>query len=102
MLRKLSIVLAAICVFFSAAKAQVGQGALKGKVIDKETGEVLPFANIVLESGGIQAGGATSDFDGNYTIKPISPGNYTLKATFVGYGELVITDVKITGDKTTY
>ena len=30
----------------SAAFAQVGQGALKGKVVDKETGEPLPFVNV--------------------------------------------------------
>ena len=56
----------------------------------------------MLESGGIQAGGATSDFDGNYTIKPVSPGKYTLKATFVGYGDISVKDVSISGDKTTY
>jgi hypothetical protein len=102
MLRKFSLALIAMLSLYATTQAQVGQGALKGKVVDANTGEPLPFANIILESGGIQAGGATSDFEGNYTIKPISPGTYTLKATFVGYGEINVTDVKITGDKTTY
>ena len=43
-------------------------GAIKGKITDKTTGESVPFANVVAERGGKLAGGATTDFDGNYTI----------------------------------
>lgn len=60
-------------------------GTLKGKIIDKETKEPIPFANVVIEQNGVQAGGATSDFDGNYTIKPINPGKYDVKTSYVGY-----------------
>ena len=102
MIKKFSLAFAAMCLLFTAAKAQVGQGALKGKVVDITTKEPLPFANIILEAGGIQVGGATSDFDGKYTIKPIPPGTYVLKATFVGYGEITVTDVLISGDQTRY
>ncbi|MBC8321277.1 MAG: carboxypeptidase-like regulatory domain-containing protein [Bacteroidetes bacterium] len=75
------------------------QGALKGKVLDKDTKEPIPFANIVLENKGSQVGGATSDFDGNYMIKPIPPGKYDLKATFVGFKTVVIQGIIIGGDQ---
>ncbi|MCF6341171.1 MAG: TonB-dependent receptor, partial [Bacteroidales bacterium] len=75
------------------------QGALKGKVFDKDTKEPIPFANIVLENKGSMVGGATSDFDGNYTIKPIPPGKYDLKATFVGYKTSITQGIVIGGDK---
>lgn len=75
------------------------QGALQGKVIDKETREPVPFANIILENRGSQVGGATSDFDGNYQIKPINPGQYDLKATFVGYKTVLIQGMIIGGDQ---
>ena len=65
-------------------------GTLKGRVLDKETKEPVPFANIVIEMNGVQAGGATSDFDGNYIIKPINPGKYDVKATFVGFKPLMV------------
>ncbi len=39
-------------------------GTLKGKVIDKETNEPLPFVNVVVELGGTQVGGGSSGFDG--------------------------------------
>ncbi|OFY04287.1 MAG: hypothetical protein A2W93_08045 [Bacteroidetes bacterium GWF2_43_63] len=70
-------------------------GTLKGKLVDKETKEPIPFANIVAESGGKQMGGSTTDFDGNYTIKPINPGTYDVKATYVGYKPLMVQGVVV-------
>jgi len=78
------------------------QGALKGKVIDKETKEPIPFANIVLENNGTMTGGATSDFDGNYQIKPIPPGKYSLKATYIGYKTVIVNGMAISADKTRF
>ncbi len=90
----IGIVLAAHMLVYSQAS-----GSLKGKVIDKETKEPIPFANIVLELDGNMIGGATSDFDGNYMIKPITPGKYDLKATFVGYQPFMIKGIIIGADK---
>jgi outer membrane receptor protein involved in Fe transport len=78
------------------------QGALKGKVLDKKTKEPIPFANIVLENKGTLVGGATSDFDGNYQIKPIPPGKYDLKATFVGYKTVLVKGINIAADQTRF
>jgi len=83
MLKKLLFTLCIVLASWSLALAQ--QGRLKGVIKDKDTGEPIPFANVVLENGGTQVGGASSDFDGNYDINPIPPGTYDLKATFVGY-----------------
>jgi len=74
-------------------------GALKGKIYDKETKEPIPFANIVLEIGGTLSGGATSDFDGNYIIKPVQPGTYDLKATYVGYKTIILQGMVINSDQ---
>ncbi|NOZ46767.1 MAG: TonB-dependent receptor [Chlorobi bacterium] len=77
-------------------------GALKGKISDDATGEPIPFANVVVELNGNQMGGGISDFDGNYTIKPIPAGKYTVKASFVGYTHLEMTGVVIKADKFTF
>jgi len=74
-------------------------GSLKGKVIDKETKEPIPFANVVVELGGKIVNGATTDFDGNYNIKPIPPGKYDIKASFVGYKNLMVRGVVINANK---
>ena len=77
------------------------QGRLKGKITD-DTGEGVPFANVIVEKGGTQVGGTSSDFDGNYDINPIPPGTYTLKASCIGYNAYVVNNIVIPANKITY
>lgn len=70
-------------------------GALKGMVRDNSTKEPIPFCNIILEQDGRQKMGCTSDMDGNYSFRPVSPGKYDLKASFVGYKPTLIRGVVI-------
>jgi len=99
MLRKIYLI-AALVLTSSLAMAQTG--TLKGVITDAMSGEAIPFANIIIEKNGNQSGGTTTDFDGNYTIKPVEPGNYTIKATFVGYGTVEITGVIVSANKITF
>jgi len=92
-----------LCLLISSlAVAQTGVGTLKGKVIDKKTGEPLPFANVVVLAGETQVGGGATNFDGEYNIKPITPGSYNVKCAFVGYNPIIISGVSIKGDKITF
>lgn len=86
----------------SSTLAFAQQGRLRGKVYEKGSREPIAFANIVVEVGGSVVGGATSNFDGEYDINPIPPGRYDLKATFVGYQPVHITNVQITGNQITF
>ncbi|MBT3611361.1 MAG: TonB-dependent receptor plug domain-containing protein [Flavobacteriales bacterium] len=99
MLRKIYLI-ATLVLISSFAMAQTG--TLKGVVTDAMSGEPVPFANIVVEKNGNQSGGTTTDFDGNYTIKPVEPGAYTVKATFVGYGTVEVTGVIVSANKITF
>ncbi len=100
MLRKLlisaAVLLAANLMAFSQS------GTLKGKITDKGTNEPVPFANIIIEQGGKQSGGTTTDFDGNYTIKPIPPGKYDVKASYVGYKPIMIQNLVIVANQITF
>ena len=87
-----------ISIVLTGVLAFAQDGSIKGKVMDKETGEAIPFANIIAESGGKQFGGATSDFDGYYTIKPLAPGKYDVKVTFVGYQSTLLPDIVVSPD----
>ncbi|MFZ4463436.1 MAG: carboxypeptidase regulatory-like domain-containing protein [Bacteroidales bacterium] len=89
-------------VLMSCTLAFSQQGRLQGKVYEKDSREPVAFANIVLENGGTMVGGATSDIDGNYVINPIPPGKYDLKATFVGYNQVTVRGVNITGNQITF
>ncbi len=101
MLRRFFTTILSVTVLLSVTNAQVGQGAIKGKVIDKATGEPLPFANVVAFQNGSQVTGATTDFDGNYVIKPLTPGKYEIQATYVGYQSVSIGGVVVNADKNT-
>ncbi len=96
---------AAIFILFSAmhftAYAQLGQGSIKGKIIDESTKEPLPFAALVLMEGDIQKSSAVSDINGKYTFDAIPPGNYTIVVKTLGFHDKTITGVRVSGDKTT-
>tara|TARA_R110002020_G_scaffold63170_1_gene168624 strand:- start:22074 stop:24500 length:2427 start_codon:yes stop_codon:yes gene_type:complete len=56
------------------------QTTVRGKVVDQE-GEPLMGANITLSPNQ----GTVTDYDGQYILKGLSPGTYTLKVTFIGF-----------------
>lgn len=58
------------------------KGTLKGLLTDKETNnDPLPFANVFIKGTSI---GATTDFDGNYSIK-VPAGTHVVSFSFLGY-----------------
>lgn len=100
MIRNVYLTLVFLLIATTGSLAQTG--SIRGKILDKATKEPLPFASVVAEMNGTQVGGAQSDFDGEYTIKPLQPGAYTLKVTYVGYTDLVITGVLVSNDKISF
>ncbi|MDB5234608.1 MAG: hypothetical protein JWR44_1601 [Hymenobacter sp.] len=68
--------------------------SIRGRVLDKVTGETLPGATVQVTGAG-QNTGTGADSDGNYKIPNLPAGTYTVQATFVGYKPLTQT-VKIT------
>ena len=101
MLRKLLTVVALLGIT-SYSIAQTQSGTLKGTITEHETGETVPMANVVLELNGAVIAGAVADFDGKYTIKPIDPGRYTVKVSFIGFATKEISDVLVTSNKITF
>ncbi len=75
-------------------------GEITGTVKD-ENGDGIPFATVVAEQNGSVVQGTSTDFDGNYTIKPLPPGKYDLKLTYIGYAEQQIQGVSVNSDKIT-
>lgn len=74
-----AVILASTMLVFSQS------GSLKGKVTNKDNGDPIPFANIVIESGGHMVTGGTTDFQGEYHIRPINPGTYDVTISYVGF-----------------
>ena len=82
-----------LCALFilGGSLASFAQGKVTGKVIDGETNDVLPFANIAVKGTTI---GSTSDFDGLYELS-LDPGTYTIVFSFVGYETKEVSGVEI-------
>ena len=61
-----------------------GTFSIRGRVLDKVTGETLPGATVQV-TGGSQNTGSGADSDGSYKIGGLPAGTYTVQASFVGY-----------------
>lgn len=78
-----------------SANVMYAQGVLTGTITDEKTKEPLPFVNVIVLQNGEQKGGAQSGMDGTYQIKPLAPGTYDIQASFIGYGTILKTGVKV-------
>ena len=54
---------------FGCLTAAAQTGSIQGKVVDKNSREPIPFANVTAYMNGSLIGGAQTDFDGKYSIK---------------------------------
>jgi len=75
-------------------------GKIAGTVIDRETKDVLPGANIMIVGGGTMTLGAATDLNGNFVIINIPVGTYAVKARFIGYRDVTISNVRVSVDLT--
>lgn len=73
-------------------------GKLRGLVTDKETGEPLIGANVVIEGTGM---GTASDMNGSYLVLAVPPGVYTVMATYIGYQTETIQNIRVSSNQTT-
>jgi hypothetical protein len=77
-----------ICAFLGRAQ----NATITGNVTDAEDKSGLIGVNIMLIGTSL---GAASDNNGNYTIKNIKPGVYSLKFSYTGYEKTLITDIRL-------
>lgn len=74
---------------YSSNYSPKAYGTLVGKIVDARTNEPMPFVNVIAMQNGVQKGGAQTDMEGNYIIKPLVSGSYEITASFVGYKRAV-------------
>ncbi|HLP17661.1 MAG TPA: TonB-dependent receptor [Bacteroidota bacterium] len=73
------------CLFVAAIASWAGaqeNSEIRGTVTDGATGETLPGVNVMV-TGTVR--GTTTDVNGNYVVKNIAAGSYSVTASFVGY-----------------
>tara|TARA_R110001592_G_scaffold75225_2_gene227912 strand:- start:1456 stop:3441 length:1986 start_codon:yes stop_codon:yes gene_type:complete len=74
---------------------KTAQAEIRGKVAERHSGEMIPFANLVLFAQGdtIALAGSVSDFDGLYSIKIEARGYYSLQCTFTGFAKVIVDSI---------
>ncbi len=73
-------------------------GKIKGKVVDKTTGEALVGANVLIIGTTF---GAATDINGEYVISNLNADVYQVRASYVGYQSVLISNVRVNADLTT-
>ena len=91
----MKIYLSVLLFFFSLSISLSQKSSINGLVIDKDTEETIPMANISLKkqtetiisgvSNKTLVQGSVSDINGNFIIQNIEPGEYILECSFIGY-----------------
>ena len=81
-----------VFLIFILGKNVIAQTAITGKVSDKETGEEMIAANIIVTKNAIFVTGETTDIDGNYIIQ-VDSGTYDIEVSYTGYPTQKITGI---------
>lgn len=96
------------CIFFLALiyfeKISIAQneGEIVGKVIDSVLQEPLYLANISLEQNGNILNQTQAEDNGAFYFKPVKPGEYEIRISFVGYAPKLLTHVKVNSNDIAY
>jgi hypothetical protein len=99
--RKLYLPLFIVLTFvFSNAFSQTGE--IRGRVIEKGGTEGVPFASVAALQDGAQVRATVTDIDGNYVLKPLTPGKYDVKVSSVGYSPSETKNVLVSVDNISY
>ncbi len=62
-------------------------GSIKGNIVDEKK-EPLPSAIVQVFQNGVLKGGAPTDYDGNYVIKPLDAGKYDVIVLYNGFDSI--------------
>ncbi|MFO7768426.1 MAG: TonB-dependent receptor [bacterium] len=82
----------------AVVQAQGTTGTIRGKVTDSTTGEPLAAVNVVVfeTDGTATTMGAMTNAEGDYVIVNVQPGRYDLRASMMGYKQVLVEDFLVT------
>lgn len=85
-----------------SADKELKTGALRGVITDSKSGDVLPDVQIIIKKDNKRVAGTFTDYSGNFNIKPLTEGKYSLETFTVGHENRTISNVTVTGNQTTF
>lgn len=66
--------------------------SMKGQVVDQNTGEALTGVRIEVEDADLET---YTDFEGNFSLKGLKPGEYEVNVSFISYEDKSIENLKL-------
>ncbi len=92
-MRKIKTNILLISILIIQTSISLGQtGSIKGVIIDKKTKETIIGANVYIEGTTV---GSTTNLDGQYEIRNMKPGIYTIIVSFISYNQQRFEKVKV-------
>jgi outer membrane receptor for ferrienterochelin and colicin len=88
-----------LLIFSLYAQEKPFLGSIQGQLIDGTTNQPLVGVNIVVVER--TASGAVSDASGNFSIPSVPVGEYSLRASLIGYQQAVLTNVVVSTGRST-
>jgi outer membrane receptor for ferrienterochelin and colicin len=95
--RCLFIALSTLILTVLTFQSHAQQAVLYGKVTDKDTGEELAGANVYIK-GTTQ--GVSTNLDGNFELRNLAPGTYTIVCSYISYKTIEFADVRVQSGQT--
>ena len=86
--------------FFNSLQIFAQDASIKGKIIDKESNETVPFATVIIESSE-KKGGLSTDEKGKFNFENLVPGSYTIKISYIGFEDTIIESIQVEKDNET-
>ncbi|MBD3222955.1 TonB-dependent receptor plug domain-containing protein [bacterium] len=80
----------ALCVLALAATATAG--TLQGRIVDKDSGEELIAADVLLIGTGLAT---QTDLEGYYSFADLAAGQYNVRVSYLGYNTRVVPEVEV-------
>lgn len=71
---------------------------IRGEIVDKQSQVPLPGVNIIVTTTE-PAMGVASDLDGYFKIEGVPVGRHTVKVSFLGYEEIILSNIDVTSGK---
>lgn len=91
------LAVSAITVLFSINLFPQSTGSISGKITDKNTNEVLIGANVLIMG---TTSGASTDLDGKFLIRGLTPGKYSVRISYISYQTITIENLDVKENQT--
>ena len=95
---QLGAIILLMCSAISLAQNNYPSGVITGTVFDKDTKSPLIGANVIIAGS---TRGAATDMDGKFKLADIKAGSYSIQFSYIGYEQVMKTDVVVRPDRIT-